>query len=198
MRKELQNIRQFDLMLVIEFFSTRWQGESIDLQWEIFKILIECLKKTTQNWVHCCWKHMKCTLELFDNYFCTVKSEKYFQKRNNGPISHKTWCLLWKCFWWLCTENFGPLRIPRPATNFLELENNWNNFLIDSKTCCATIWNIKFMVWNTRGKLCSSLTWIMYKKCEKYLRKRNNSSILSERARSYEMFSGLLYWKLKA
>ena len=87
--------RQFDLMLVL----LRWIShqnlvclstltrKKIDLK-RISRILTARLKKilTTQK------------LSAGNNYFCTIKSEKYFQKRNDGPISHKTWCLLWKCF----------------------------------------------------------------------------------------------------
>ena len=152
-------------------------------------------QKAIQNWVHYCWKHTKCTLEWFDNYFCTIKCEKYFQKRNNqsvqsvGPISRSNQSVqsatkrdLCGESLWLCTENFGPLGIPLPATNFLpqkqNREMNWQNCLIDSKTCCTAIWNMKFTVWSTRGKLCN--TWVTYKECEKYHRQRNNSSVICD------------------
>ena len=119
MRKELQNIRQFDLMLVIEFFSTRWQGESIDLQWEIFKILIECLKKQPKIEFTAAGNTRSIPVGIVWQFFLYSKKREIFPEKKQWSNQPQNVMFVVKVFWWLCTENFGPLRIPRPATNFL-------------------------------------------------------------------------------
>ena len=70
-------------------------------------------EKNTDNSEIECWKQ----LFLYD------KKREIFPETKRWSNQPQNVMFVVKVFWWLCTENFGPLRIPRPATNFLPQKN---------------------------------------------------------------------------
>ena len=156
MRKEWQNgryIRQLDLMLDY-FHACLSQGKKIQT----------CSGKSSKFWFNTSKSNPKLSSLLLETHEVYV-----------GMV----WQLFlykWK-FLWLPRKTLVPWEYHFLQQTFSRKNRigKWFGRIVESIPKPVAQ---QSEVWNARGKLCN--TWVTYKECEKYLRKRNNSSVICD------------------